>query len=127
MQAVDALCAAAEQLPVPVVLEHIVRPVLLSLSSGPHAAVALVRIGGSMGGELAAKHLLEPLLRVLASSGSLPAKHSAEQLNTGGELIRWNSVNDCFAVFLRVTKSLSLCGLYDSKLRFEFHCLKVVI
>lgn len=71
----------------PVVLEHIVRPVLLSLSCGIHAAVALVRIGGSMGGELAAKHLLEPLLRVLASSGSSPAKMQAEQLNSGGELI----------------------------------------
>lgn len=71
----------------PVELEHIVRPVLLSLGCGPHAAVALVRIGGSMGGELAAKHLLEPLLRVLASSGSSPAKIQTEQLNTGGEFV----------------------------------------
>ena len=68
MQAGEALCNAARSMPVPVTLEHVVWPLLLSLARGPNAALALVGIGRTLGGALAAKHLLPPLLAVLASS-----------------------------------------------------------
>ena len=53
------------------VLEHVVLPLLLSLARGPEPAMALVSIGRTLGGSLTAKHLLMPLLAVLASSGSV--------------------------------------------------------
>jgi len=56
---------------VPVTLEHVVWPLLLSLARGPDAALALVGIGRTLGGTLTAKHLLPPLLAVLASSGTV--------------------------------------------------------
>ena len=71
MQAGEVLCNAARSLPVPVILDHVVWPLLLSLARGPDAALALVGIGRTLGGALAAKHLLPPLLAVLASSGTV--------------------------------------------------------
>ena len=55
----------------PVTLEHVVWPLLLSLARGPDAAFALVGISRMLGGTLTAKHLLPPLLAVLASSGTV--------------------------------------------------------
>ena len=92
-QAVDALCAAAEQLPAPVVLEHIARPVVLSLDCGPDSAVALVCIGSGLGGELAARHLLGPLLGVLASSGSRPANLASQKLRAGTRVYMISTVS----------------------------------
>ena len=71
LQAGEALCNSARSLPVPVVLEHVVRPLLLSLACGPDPALALVSIGCVLGGLLTARHLLQPLLAVLASSGAV--------------------------------------------------------
>lgn len=71
LQAGEALCDAVSSLPVPVVLEHVVWPLLLSLSRGPDTALALVSIGRTLGGPLAARHLVPPLLAVLASSGTV--------------------------------------------------------
>ena len=93
LQSADALCAAAEQLPVPVVLEHVVRPLLQCLDRGPDAAVALVRIGGGLGAQLAARHLLEPLLGVLACSGTPHTKAAAvRQLRAGtlNDACKWS-------------------------------------
>ncbi len=55
----------------PVTLEQVIWPLLLSLARGPDAALALVGISCMLGGTLAAKHLLPPLLAVLASSGTV--------------------------------------------------------
>lgn len=72
----------------PVVLEHVVRPLLLCLDRGPDAAVALVRIGGGLGAQLAARHLLEPLLGVLACSGAPTVKAAAARQQRAGMQMR---------------------------------------
>jgi hypothetical protein len=71
LQAGEALCDVARGLPLPVILEHMVWPLLLSLTRGPDPAIAVVGIGRTLGGTLAARHLLPPLLALLASSGAV--------------------------------------------------------
>ena len=64
--AVAALQALVQRvLPVPVVLEHLVRPLLGALGSCPDAAVALVHLAADLGGALAARHVLPLLLELL--------------------------------------------------------------
>ncbi len=63
---VAALQALAQRvLPVPVVLEHLVRPLLGALGSCPDAAVALVHLAADLGGALSARHVLPLLLELL--------------------------------------------------------------
>lgn len=66
-----AICTTAGLWPLPVTLEHICRPLLLSLAGGPDVAVTLVGLGHAVGGAMAARHLVSPLLMVLVSSRSL--------------------------------------------------------
>jgi len=63
------LCGVvSSKLPLPVVLEHVIRPLLLALGNSPDVAVALIGIGSAMGGAMAALHLLPSLIMVLISS-----------------------------------------------------------
>ena len=64
-----ALCGVvSSKLPLPVVLEHVIRPLLLALGNSPDVAVALIGVGSAMGGAMAALHLLPSLIMVLISS-----------------------------------------------------------
>jgi hypothetical protein len=63
----QALVDTARLLPLPVTLEHSLRPLLLSLPEGPDVAIALIRLGSALGSACAAVHLLPALLAVLAS------------------------------------------------------------
>lgn len=63
---VEAVQALAQRvLPVPVILEHLVRPLLGALGTGPDATVALIHVAADLGGALAARHVLPPLLELL--------------------------------------------------------------
>ena len=66
-----AICTTAGLWPLPVTLEHICRPLLLSLAGGPDVAVTLVGLGHAVGGAMAARHLVPALLMVVVSSRSL--------------------------------------------------------
>ena len=68
-----AICTTAGLWPLPATLEHICRPLLLSLAGGPDVAVTLVGLGHAVGGAMAARHLVPALLMVLVSSRSLLA------------------------------------------------------
>ena len=50
---------------------HLPPTLLLSLAGGPDVAVTLVGLGHAVGGAMAARHLVSPLLMVLVSSRSL--------------------------------------------------------
>ena len=64
-----ALCGVvSSKLTLPVVLEHVVRPLLLALGNSPDVAVALIGVGSAIGGVLAAVHVLPSLIMVLISS-----------------------------------------------------------
>ena len=64
-----ALCGVvSSKLPLPVVLEHVIRPLLLALGNSPDVAVALIGVGSAMGGAMSALHLLPSLIMVLISS-----------------------------------------------------------
>lgn len=63
------LCGVvASKLTLPVVLEHVIRPLLLALGNSPDVAVALIGVGGAMGGPMTALHVLPSLIMVLISS-----------------------------------------------------------
>lgn len=63
------LCGVvATKLALPVVLEHVIRPLLLALGNSPDVAVALIGVGGAMGGPMTALHVLPSLIMVLISS-----------------------------------------------------------
>ena len=73
-----ALCGVvSSKLTLPVVLEHVIRPLLLALGNSPDVAVALIGVGSSMGGAMAAVHLLPSLIMVLIGSNVLPQTQSA--------------------------------------------------
>ena len=60
------LCAVVgNKLTLPVVLEHVVRPLLLALGNSPDVAVALIGVGGALGGAMTALHVLPSLIMVL--------------------------------------------------------------
>lgn len=75
------LCSVvATKLSLPVVLEHVIRPLLLALGSSPDVAVALIGVGGAMGGPITAVHVLPSLIMVLISSNvSPPAGKQAQR------------------------------------------------
>lgn len=63
------LCAmVGNKLTLPVVLEHVIRPLLLALGNSPDVAVALIGVGGAIGGAMTALHVLPSLIMVLLSS-----------------------------------------------------------
>ena len=76
-----ALCGVAgNKLTLPVVLEHVIRPLLLALGNSPDVAVALIGVGGAIGGPMTALHVLPCLIMVLISSSvSETAGGSAQQ------------------------------------------------
>ena len=64
-----ALCGVVgNKLTLPVVLEHVIRPLLLALGNSPDVAVALIGVGGAIGGPMTALHVLPCLTMVLISS-----------------------------------------------------------
>lgn len=64
-----ALCGiVSSKLTLPVVLEHVIRPLLLALGNSPDVAVALIGVGSAVGGAMAALHLLPSLIMVVISS-----------------------------------------------------------
>ena len=72
-----ALCGmTSSKLTLPVVLEHVIRPLLMALGNSPDVAVALIGVGSAIGGDMAALHLLPSLIMVLVSSSndSTPAR-----------------------------------------------------
>ena len=63
------LCAVVgNKLTLPIVLEHVIRPLLLALGNSPDVAVALIGVGGAIGGAMTALHVLPSLIMVLLSS-----------------------------------------------------------
>ena len=63
------LCAVVGiKLTLPIVLEHVIRPLLLALGNSPDVAVALIGVGGAIGGAMTALHVLPSLIMVLLSS-----------------------------------------------------------
>ena len=63
------LCGVVgNKLTLPVVLEHVIRPLLLALGNSPDVAVALIGVGGAIGGAMTALHVLPSLIMVLLSS-----------------------------------------------------------
>ena len=75
------LCGVVgSKLTLPVVLEHVIRPLLLALDNSPDVAVALIGVGGAIGGAMTALHMLPSLIMVLISSNeSRPAAGPAQQ------------------------------------------------
>ena len=67
--AAEAMGAVAARLPLPATLEWVVRPLMLALGSGASgpAAAGLVSVAKAVGGAAAGRHLLPPLVSVLAS------------------------------------------------------------
>lgn len=64
-----ALCGVAgNKLTLPVVLEHVIRPLLMALGNSPDVAVALIGVGGAIGGHMTALHVLPSLIMLLISS-----------------------------------------------------------
>lgn len=61
----QAICAMTMPLGLPVTVEHILRPILLQLSAGPHIALALLGLASTLGPTTTSQHLLPPLLSVL--------------------------------------------------------------
>lgn len=67
--ATTMLCGmVGSKLALPVVLEHVIRPLLLALGNSPDVAVALIGVGGAIGGVMTALHVLPSLIMVLISS-----------------------------------------------------------
>lgn len=64
--AASALAAQAGELPLPVMLQWYVRPLLANLTAGPRIPLALSSVANSIGEDAAAAHVLPPLLRALA-------------------------------------------------------------
>ncbi len=62
----QALGWLAERLPRPIALQHVLRPLLLRLPGSPDVALALTAVGAALGPAAAARHLLPPLLAVVA-------------------------------------------------------------
>lgn len=56
----------AASLPRPIVTEHILRPLLLSLPQGPNVTLAAISLGNALGSAFVAAHMLPALLAVLA-------------------------------------------------------------
>eukprot|EP00884_Botryococcus_braunii_P002555 jgi/Botrbrau1/122/Bobra.0022s0108.1 len=63
--AAQVIQLVAEQMPLPVALEEVVRPLLLLLEGPPDVVPALVGVAGALGGHSAAIHLLPPLLAII--------------------------------------------------------------
>ena len=81
-----ALCGlTSSKLTLPVVLEHVIRPLLMALGNSPDIAVALIGVGNAIGGSMAALHLLPSLVVVLVSSkaDSMPSSHIMQAVSTG--------------------------------------------
>ncbi|DBB03865.1 TPA: Spectrin beta chain, non-erythrocytic 5 [Trebouxia sp. C0004] len=99
-----ALCGVVNsKLSLPVVLEHVIRPLLLALGNSPDVAVALIGVGSAMGGAMAALHLLPSLIMVLISSsvngqtaaasrGRMPARRRLSESGRGGGGAMLNAV-----------------------------------
>ena len=67
--ATTMLCGmVGSKLALPIVLEHVFRPLLLALGNSPDVAVALIGAGGAIGGVMTALHVLPSLIMVLISS-----------------------------------------------------------
>lgn len=63
------LCGVVgNKLTLPVIQEHVIRPLLLALGNSPDVAVALIGVGGAIGGAMTALHVLPSLIMVLLSS-----------------------------------------------------------
>ena len=78
-----ALCGVvSNKLSLPVVLEHVIRPLLLALGNSPDVAVALIGVGSAIGGPLAALHVLPNLIMVLISSSVNDQADGAAQQRT---------------------------------------------
>ena len=79
-------------MPLPVVLEAVLQPLLQSLAAGPHIALAIIGLAFSLPPPLAAVHLLPPLVHVLTCK-PLPADKvsGAPTLHMSGECARTRS------------------------------------
>lgn len=62
----QALGWLTERLPRPIALQYVMRPLLLRLPGSPDVALALIAVGAALGPAAAARHLLPPLLAVVA-------------------------------------------------------------
>lgn len=85
-----ALCGmASSKLTLPVVLEHVIRPLLMALGNSPDIAVALIGLGNAIGGSMAALHLLPSLVVVLVSSDTdrVPSNLTGQTSSTGMTIV----------------------------------------
>lgn len=81
-----AMCGIASiKLTLPVVLEHVVRPLLMALGNSPDVAVALIGVGSAIGGGMAAVHLLPSLAMVLISSRTVSPTADPNQASSSGK------------------------------------------
>lgn len=103
-----ALCGAvSSKLTLPVVVEHVIRPLLLALGNSPDVAVALIGVGSAIGGAMASLHLLPSLIMVVISSsvaeqsavssrGRLPARRRLSESKIAFPAVHVQML--CFAV-----------------------------
>ena len=83
--ATTMLCGmVGSKLALPVVLEHVIRPLLLALGNSPDVAVALIGVGGAIGGVMTALHVLPSLISSSVSEVAQQRRKPARRRTSEG-------------------------------------------